>query len=154
MVPNTNVFAKCFDQITVNGCSAAAFPKGVDRRHGERVNHKRYPTSPSEGSLLYDCLKEGLQAKEKLEHFELEAAITGTCKRPFWVIRHSIESSWRDLYKFRGSWGEEGKEHGYCVSNLFQSCSVLVSLHSFYRLASIYISGCLGVFVSTLNQNG
>ena len=94
---------------------------------------------------MYDCLKEVLQTEAKLERFELEAAITGTCEPPCWVIRHSIESSWRDLYKFRGSWGEEGKEHGYCVSNLFQSCSVLVSLHSFYRLASIYIwlFGCV-----------
>ena len=57
----------------------------------------RYPTSPSEGSFLYDCLKEGLQTKEELEHFELEAAIIGTCKPPFWVIRHSIESCCRDL---------------------------------------------------------
>ena len=32
----------------------------------------RYPTSPSEGSFLYDCLKEGLQIKEKLERFELK----------------------------------------------------------------------------------
>ena len=27
----------------------------------------RYPTSPSEGNFLYDCLGEGLQTKEKLE---------------------------------------------------------------------------------------
>ena len=88
---------------------------------------------------MYDCLKEVLQTEAKLERFELEAAITGTCEPPCWVIRHSIESSWRDLYNFRGSWGGEGKEDGGCVSNLFQSCSVLVSLHSFYKLASIYL---------------
>ena len=43
----------------------------------------RYPTSPSEGGFLYDCLKERLQTEETLAHFELEAAITGTCKPPF-----------------------------------------------------------------------
>ena len=46
----------------------------------------RYPTTPLEGSFLYDCLKEGLQTKETLEHFELDAVITGACKLPFWVI--------------------------------------------------------------------
>ena len=41
----------------------------------------RYPTSPSEGSFLYDCLQEGSQNKEKLQRFDSEAVITGTCKR-------------------------------------------------------------------------
>ena len=40
----------------------------------------RYPTSPSEGSLLYSYLKEGMQTKEKQESLELETAITLTCK--------------------------------------------------------------------------
>ena len=30
----------------------------------------RYPTSPSGGSVLYDCLEEGLQTKEKLERLK------------------------------------------------------------------------------------
>ena len=30
-------------------------------------------------------------------NIEVEVAITGTCKPPSWVIRHPIESSWRDL---------------------------------------------------------
>ena len=58
---------------------------------------------------MHDCLKEMLQTEEKLERFELEAAIIGTRKPPFWVIRHSIESYWRDLYNFRGSGEGEGR---------------------------------------------
>jgi hypothetical protein len=48
----------------------------------------RYPTSPSEGSFLYDCLKEGLQIKEKLEKLGTRDGHNWDVQASFWVIRH------------------------------------------------------------------
>ena len=77
---------------------------------------------------MYDCLKEALQTEEKLERFELEAAITSLRFGSSDIQSKSLG----EIYKFRGSW-EGGLGGG--VYNLFESFSVSVSLHSFYILA-------------------
>ena len=101
---------------------------------------------------MYDCLKEVLQTEEKLERFELEAAITSLRFGSSDIQSKALG----EIYSFRGSWGGggEGKEDGGVGSNLFQSFGVSVSLHSFHTEASRYTCGCLCLFVSTLNQNG
>ena len=43
----------------------------------------RYPTSPSEGSLLYGYVEEGGQTKEKLENMKTRNGHNSTCKPPF-----------------------------------------------------------------------
>ena len=43
------------------------------------------PRQPATGKFLYNCLKERLQMNEQREHFEIEAAMPGTCEPPLWV---------------------------------------------------------------------
>ena len=73
----------------------------------------RYPTSPSEGSFLYDCLKEGLQTKEKLEklgtrdghNWDVQASVLGHPTFNRKVLAISVILEGRGV---GGEWGGRG----------------------------------------------